>query len=169
MDSGPYSRQQRRMLEVWERLTSRFGSAPDDWTKRPAASERAKRYLSEVKRLRGRIPVTGLGPAIAALRRADAKNAGYGVRQDVEGLTLKLLPLGGGDLMERLRAPDTGTGLRLALTREALAVCDWLARYLEGAGVEPEEEESEPTELRAGEVESAAADEGFPRQEGEAP
>ncbi|MCZ7652535.1 MAG: hypothetical protein M5U13_15740 [Thermoanaerobaculia bacterium] len=138
------------MRRTWERLASaeRFGPDPERWKKNGKASD----YLRDLKGTAALVRVAGVGQAMAVLRRSGHSPAG----KDLEGLALELLGLGGDDLVARLRQPATGPALVLALTREVSELCDWLARYLGGAGVEPARDDGAASEAETGATPPAA-------------
>jgi len=136
------TREQERSKACWEALTAsrRFGPDTDKW--RDDKQEESK-YLAAVKKTSSRIYVSGLGMAIAFLQSRE-KGINGAVADDLGGLVLKAMGRqpGGDPSLQLIRAiqnaPDVATVAWA--TEEALAVCTWLMRYLEGAGVEAKEE-----------------------------
>lgn len=135
------TREQNRMAQTWQALTTRFGSDPEQWRTKSTASA-AKAYMSALKKTPARIYTSGLGQALAFLKSRDGAEATNAL-EDLSALTLRLLlPRVPGqvpptDLLAFLRNADT-TFYFLA-TEEALAVCLWLTRYLAGAGIRADE------------------------------
>ena len=151
------TREQERAQRSWEALTAddRFGEGlhiplePAEGQTESEASKkqrtRAKQYLNGLNRTAASIYVAGLGQALAFLWARHKKIEAYGdVGTDLSSLVLKHLagPVHEGQpapeaLLGKIRDDDIWT-LMMA-TEEALGLISWLKRYLEGAGVEPED------------------------------
>jgi len=127
------TREQDRMEKTWRALSNRLGNEPERWKDK----NEAKKYLNGVRKTPARIHASGLGQAIAFLKSHKADD----VATDISKITLEMLgTTDGTDLLGKIRSGDTAY-LFLA-TDEAMAVCGWLSRYLVGAGVKPEENDT---------------------------
>ena len=128
--------EQQRAQQAWEALTDRFGEAPDDWK----SSKGAKAYLTALRQTSTRVHVSGLGQALAFLRSRD--NDGKMAATDLAGAVLTDLGLPEGDdpaleLISKIK--DGDLILLMRATEEGLAYVSWLSRYLQGAGIEPDD------------------------------
>ena len=128
------TREQERMQAAWECLVERFGSDPSVW----AVEDRAKKYLTAMKKTPARIHTCGLGQALAFLRsRSD--DILHKAEGDLSRLTLQLLGEPEGNLLMKVCQGDTP--FFFLATEEAMAICGWLTLYMKGAGVKSEDEE----------------------------
>jgi CRISPR-associated protein Cmr5 len=121
--------EQVRMRKAWEALVATFGAETHEWSGKRAAEQ----YRNHLKSTPARIHTSGLGQALAFLKsRGDS--AAANAYTDVSRLTRALLgTTPQGDLLNDIRSHDAP--YLYAATGEALAVIEWLTRYLEGEGV----------------------------------
>lgn len=131
------TREQKRMEQTWKILTKTFTENTDAWKGDP----RAKKYMGHVKRTPARIHTSGLGQALAFLK-SRGRAEGILAEEHIAGITLAILDRPGVDLLGALRAEDAA--FLFMASEEASEVCGWLARYLAGAGLTPDETEEEP-------------------------
>lgn len=136
------SRAQERSLSCWLALahSDRFGPDVACWSE----NEKARAYLTVLKRAGATLRVAGLGPALVRLRNGSAE-----AREDLERLLCRGLRLGDADVLDLLRTSNGGP-LLLALAGEMAELCAWLTRYLDGAGVKDDRgaDVDEPVEER---------------------
>lgn len=128
--------EQQRAQRAWKALTDRFGAAPDRWN----SNGGAKAYLTALRQTSTRVHVSGIGQALAFLRSRD--NDGKMAATDLAGAVLADLGLPPGDdpaleLINRIK--DGDLILLMRATEEAMAYVSWLSRYLQGAGIEPDD------------------------------
>lgn len=137
----PRSSEQLRAQDCWNRLVSRFGDDPSQWRARGGA----KKHLAALKKTAARIYASGPAMALTFLvsrKGAEPKDAA----NDIAYLVMRRLPPQAAgnidDAAHRLIQTVIGGDMHgyALIADEALANIAWLARFLEGAGVEPDED-----------------------------
>lgn len=119
--------------------TERFGSEPGEWKDKDGA----KKYLGTLKKTTSRIYVSGLGQAVAfVLARNEPGDMEFNAIEDLSQLVLRCMNVEpadnhGASLIRTIREGDQFTLMQA--TDEALGIITWLTRYLEGAGVQPDD------------------------------
>ncbi len=127
------------MSSVWDRLCEpgRFGSDCTHWGD-PAKG--ASSYLSAAKETAVRTQNCGLEQALAYLCARSGKTHIDWLTQDLNALVGGLHG-GIGDVNLLLDMKDGDFRLKLVLTSQVVAVCEWMCYFLTGAGVKADRDQ----------------------------